>query len=54
MKQKLPMYIVESLLASGFDDIVSIVGMNLDDRPVILGGKCRWESEISDLSNMTN
>ncbi len=33
MKQKLPTYIVESLLVSGFDDVVSIAGMNLDDGP---------------------
>lgn len=33
MKKKLPSYIVESLIVSGFDDIVSISGMNLDDSP---------------------
>ena len=33
MKQKLPSYIVESLIVSGFDDVVSIMGMNLDDGP---------------------
>ena len=28
-----PSYIVESLIVSGFDDVVSIMGMNLDDGP---------------------
>ena len=33
MKQKLPAYVVEALLVSGFDDKVSILGMDLDDGP---------------------
>ena len=33
MKEKLPSYIVECLLVSGFDDVDSIVEMNLDDGP---------------------
>ena len=33
MRKKLPTYIVESLLVSGYDDIVSIAGMNLDEGP---------------------